>query len=96
MPGRSWPVGCGHRLRLGVAPVRGVVAPTVAQVDTTQEGNVELGPVTVAQDHELLVVRPPGPHPHVQEALTASVIDLVSELAVLLGREGHPIPVGSP
>src|SRR5450631_1187959 len=56
VPGWSRPVHGSDRQRLRVAPVRGVVAPTVAQVDAPQEGDVELGPVAVAQDHELLVV----------------------------------------
>ncbi len=50
----------------------------------------------MAQDDELLVVRPAGPHPHVQDALAACVIDLVPKLAVLRGREGQPVPVGAP
>jgi hypothetical protein len=83
-------------LALWVAPVRGVVSPAVAQVDSPQEGDVELGPVVVAQDHELLVVGSPRPHPHVQQALPACVIDLISQLAVLLGREGEAVPVGAP
>ena len=68
----------------------------MAQVDAPQEGDVELGPVLVAQDHELLVVRAPGPYPHVQEALAARVIDVVSQFAVLRRREGQPVLVGAP
>lgn len=43
----------------------------------------------VAQDDELLVVRPPGPHPHVEEAQAAGGIDLLAQAAVLLGGESQ-------
>ena len=73
-----------------------VVAAAVAQVDATEEGDVEVGPLPVAQDDELLVVRPPGPHPHVEEALAAGVIDLIAQVPVLRGGECQAVPVGAP
>ena len=96
VPGRSWPVDSGHRLWLRVAPVRCVVAAAVAQVDATEEGDVELGPVPMAQDDELLVVRPPCPDPHVEQALAAGGIDLLTQVPVLRGGEGQAVPVGAP
>jgi hypothetical protein len=96
VPGWSWPVCRSHRLSLGVALMRCVVAAAVAQVDPAEEGDVQLRPVAVAQDDELLVVRPHGAHPHVEQALASGVIDLISQVPVLRGREGQPVPVGAP
>ena len=56
VPRRSRPVRRSHRLDLRVACVRYVVAAAVAQVDAAHVGDVQLGPVMVAQDDELLVV----------------------------------------
>lgn len=56
VPGRSRPVDSRHRLWLRIAPMRGVVAAAVTQVDATQKGDVQRWPITVPQDHELLVV----------------------------------------
>ena len=61
-----------------------------------EEGDIELGPLVVAQDDELLVVQAPAAHPHVQEALAACGVDLVAQVPVLCGGEGQAIPVGAP
>ena len=76
----------GHRKRLRVAAVLDVVAPAVAQVDAADEGDVVLGPVAVAQHHQLLVVRAEAADPHVEQALAARLVDRLAELAVLLRR----------
>jgi hypothetical protein len=96
VPRRSWPEDSGHRLWLRIAPVRCAVAAAVAQVDASEEGDIEVGPLVGAQDDELLVVRPSDAHPHVKEAFAASVIDLIAQMPVLRGGEGHAIPVGAP
>jgi hypothetical protein len=55
VPVRSRPIDSRHRPWLRIAPMRGVVAAAVTQVARTQKGDVQLGPITVPQDHELLV-----------------------------------------
>jgi len=73
-----------------------VVAAAVTPVDAAQEGDVALGLVAVTQDNELLVVRAPGPHAHVEHALAAGGVDLLAQMPVLLRREGQAVPVGAP
>jgi hypothetical protein len=96
VPRWLWPVHARHRLRLRVAPVRCVVAAAVAQVDATEEGDVQLGPLVVAQDHELLMVRPPGSHSYVEQALATGGIDLLAQVPVLRVGEGQAVPVRTP
>ena len=96
VPRRSWPVHRRHRLWLGVSRMRCVVAAPVAQVGAPEEGDVQLGPRPVAQDDELLVVRSAGPHPHVEQALTAGVVDLVAQPPVFRRGERQTVPVGAP
>ena len=45
----------------------GVVAATVAEVDTADERAVELRTTGVAQDDELLMMGSPGTDPHVEQ-----------------------------
>ena len=54
------------------------------------------GRIVVAQDHELLMVRPPCPDPHVEQALAAGGIDLLTQVSVLRGGECQAVPVGAP
>ena len=54
------------------------------------------GSSRVAQDDELLVVRPGGAHPHVSKALPAGLLDLEAEVAGLVGVEAQPPPVRAP
>jgi hypothetical protein len=63
--------------------MRGVVAAAVTQVDPTQKRDDQLGPITVSQDYDLLVVWASAAHPHIQQALAARVIDLIAQPAVL-------------
>jgi len=76
--------------------VVGVVATAVAQVDPAEEGDVLMWSAGVAQHHELLVVRAARAHPHVEHDLPSGLVDHVTEVAVLLAREGELVPVGSP
>jgi hypothetical protein len=69
MPGRSFPVHRRHGLALLVAMMVGVIAPAVAQVDATDEGNVAITPSGVADHDELLVMRAAEPDPLVEEDL---------------------------
>jgi len=85
-----------YRLGLRIAPMRCVITAAVAEVDATEEGDVELGPLVVSQDDELLVVRPPCPDPHVEQALAAGGIDLLAQMPVLRGGECQAVPVGAP
>jgi len=47
VPGRPAPVDPRHRLTLGVAAMSCVVAPSVAQIDAAEKGDVVLGPSPV-------------------------------------------------
>jgi hypothetical protein len=76
-----------------ISPMRSVVAPTVAQVDAADEGDVGIGAARVAEDDQLLVVRPSPPHPFVQQDLPAGSSDLPRESTVLLGAEGQAVTV---
>ena len=96
MPGRLRPVDRRHGLSLCVPTVRGVVASAVAQVDATEVGDVQLGPVVVAQDDKFLVVRPADSHSHVEQALATGVIDLIAQMPVLRRGERQAVPMGAP
>ncbi|MGW1927002.1 hypothetical protein ACWCQ0_50385, partial [Streptomyces massasporeus] len=50
----------------------------------------------MTQHHHLLVVRAAGPHPHVEQALAARLLDLRAEAAVLLLAEPETVQVGAP
>jgi len=96
VPGRPGSIGRGHGLRLRVAAVLGVVPARVAQIDTTDEGDVAGGVVRMPEDDELLVVAAHPPHPLVEDHLPAAVLDRAVERAVLLLGERHPGRVGAP
>jgi hypothetical protein len=76
--------------------VRNVIAAAVTQIDAADVGNVELRPARMAEDHELLVVRAPGAHPHVQHHLSPVYIDVLGERAVLLRAELEAIKMRPP
>ena len=73
-----------------------VVLAPVAQIDAAQVGHVALRASWVAEDGQLLVVRAPGADPHVQEALAAGGLDLLTELAVLVLVVAEAVQVGAP
>jgi hypothetical protein len=91
VPRRAFAIRHGDRGGLRVAVVGGVVAAAVAQVDATDVGHVQVWAAGMAQDHELLVVRTAGAHPHVAQALTAGRFDLVAQMVVLTGAEPEPV-----
>src|SRR5664280_3323862 len=70
--------------------------PAVAQVDAAHEGDVELGTGWMTQHHELLVVRTSRTYPHVQQALTPGLLDLLAEVPILRGAEAELVEVGAP
>ena len=94
--GGRGPYTCGHRLRLGVTAVAGVIATAVTQVDPADECAVELRPAGMTQHDELLVVRTAGPHPHVEQAAPPGGVDLLAEVAILPLGELEAIQVRSP
>jgi hypothetical protein len=96
MPWRSVPVHGRHRLALAVAVMVGVVAPAVAEVDPANEGNVALRAHRVADDDELLMMRPAKSYALVEEDLGSGFVALLSEMPVLFGAEAEPIQVGPP
>ncbi len=96
MPGRARPVGRGERLAERVAPVCGVVATAVAQVDAADESDVPLGPSRVTQYDGLLMVRTAGAHPHVEQAFSARRSDLLTEVTVLAFAELEAVQVRTP
>jgi hypothetical protein len=48
-----------------------IVPAAVAQVDPAHIGHVQLGAASMTQHDKLLVMRPAGAHPHVQQAFAA-------------------------
>ena len=87
MPGGAAAVGVGEGLGLWIAAVVGVVAPAVAEVDAAEEGDVASRGVGVPDDDELLVVAAHRPDPLVEQYLTAVVVDVLGQVAVLLRGE---------
>jgi hypothetical protein len=67
MPGRPFAVHRRHGLTLLVAMMVGVIAPAVAQVDATNEGNVAVTVSWVADHDELLVMGAAKPHTLVEK-----------------------------
>ncbi len=96
VPGRARPVGRGERLAERVAPVCGVVATAVTQVDAADESDVPLGPSRVTQYDGLLMVRTAGAHPHVEQAFSARRSDLLTEVTVLAFAELEAVQVRTP
>ncbi|WP_240917757.1 hypothetical protein [Phycicoccus sp. HDW14] len=85
-----------HGDDLGVAAVLLRVTTAVAEVDPADVGDVARRVVAVADDDELLVVRPTRRHPHVAQALAARLVDEPRQLPGLLGVEAEPTPVRAP
>src|SRR6478609_8842259 len=96
MPRRVRAVLVSEQLGLAVAPVLGVVAPVVGQVDPADEGDVASGVVTVPDDDELLVMRAARAHAHVEEHLGATLLQLLTEVTVLGCKEPSLVQVGAP
>ena len=96
VPGRALPVRLRHRLGLRVAEMPGVVPARVAQVDPADVGDVPLRPAPVADHHQLLVMRPAGPDPHVEQHLGPVALQLLAGLPVLGGGEGQDVEVRAP
>jgi hypothetical protein len=96
VPWRSFAVDRGHGLWLVVPQVFRIVAPAMAQIDATHVGDVELGSAGVTKDHELLVMRPAGPAPHVEQADPSRRVDVLAEVAVFPFREPQPVEMRTP
>src|SRR4051794_7404882 len=85
-----------HRLSLPVATVPAVVAPGVAQVDAPDERDVVVGPVTVSDHDELLMMRAAAPHPLVEQGGAAGLVDVPSQPLVLLRADRRAVAVRAP
>ena len=96
MPRRTPSVDRRHRLPLPITGVITVVAPAVAQVDTTDERDVEVRAARMTQHDELLMMGTARPDPHVEQALTAGSHDVLAEMAILLLAERELVQVRAP
>src|SRR5580765_4928328 len=96
VPGRSRPVCRGDRQHLWVTLVGQVVTPAVAQVDPADVGDIAAGVRGIPDDDELLVVRAEGPDPHVPQALPAGLLQVLAQVAGLLGVVAEVPPVRAP
>ncbi len=96
VPGRGRPVDRRHRLALPVALMIGIVAPAVTEIDAADESNVVFGCCRVPCDDELLVVGATESHSLVEQDLAARRVDLLAQVAVLLGAETESVKVRAP
>ena len=96
VPRWARPVDRCHRLRLRIAEVLLVVTPGVAEVHASQERDVTVRAARMPKDDELLVVGAPHADPHVQQALAPRRVDVLTELPILLAREGEAVEVRAP
>jgi hypothetical protein len=83
-------------LTLAIATVFRAVQAAVAQIDPAREGDVKLGPARMTQDYELLMMGPSWAHPHISDALAASRLYLLTEMAILLLTERKLVHVRTP
>jgi hypothetical protein len=98
VPRRVLAVPGVDRDRLRVAPVCGVVAAAVREVDAADVGDVPRGVVAVLDHEELLVVGAEHADALVEEHLAAGVVDLPPEQLVRPGaqRRRDALAVGAP
>jgi hypothetical protein len=88
---------CGvEHLSLRVTFVTLVVATPVAEIDTTDEGDVVVVALEMQEQHQLLVVRPTAPDPRVQEEDSTGIIHHTGKIARLLLVETKHRRVGAP
>jgi hypothetical protein len=82
--------------RLGITVMVFVVAPTVAQIDPPDEGNIIVRVCEVLEQDELLMVAPSSADPLVHQDFPACFIHQLPEFLVLLLTELPLIGMGAP
>lgn len=73
-----------------------VVAAAVAQVDASDERHVAIRAAGVPQHGQFHMMRPPGAHPHVEQALAARGLDVLTQVPVLALAELKLVQVRPP
>jgi hypothetical protein len=95
VPRRSFAVPGIHGQRLWVSPVVGIVPTAVAEVEPTNERDVQRRVVTTADDKEFLVMGAEQAYSLIKQHLSAGVVDLTAEELVgsAADRGGHALSV---
>jgi alanine dehydrogenase len=91
VPRRTRPVAPVHLNGLRIALVALVVTPAMAEVDSTDEGDVVVLVTQPTQQEELLVVGSSPPHTLVEEYLPTGLVDALGKVGVLLLAEASEV-----